>query len=312
MNLLFLGSSPFSVPFLDYLYCSTHNIPLVITNPDAPAGRGKKMRPNPVKVKALELGIRVMEINGIDKQVIRSLSMEELDAAVVVSFGIILPEEFLNIFSGLCINVHPSLLPKYRGPTPISSALENGDQITGVSIMKMSPRMDAGPLFSQIKIAVMPEDNLGSLKDKMIKMGRDLLETNLMLIEEDNMATFEQDESYATYTTLIDRKKLKINWEDPAEKIANMVRAYSPDPGCFSFYEGQRIKILKSKAIQWEDVQDFLPGNIVGTKNGQGFFVLCGKNSALSVEKLQPAGKKPISAVDFLNGYKLKVGDKFE
>ncbi|MGM0364941.1 MAG: methionyl-tRNA formyltransferase [Actinomycetota bacterium] len=311
MNLVFLGSSAFSVPFLDSLYCSVHNIPLVITNPDAPAGRGKKLRPNPVKIKAMDLNIRVVEATIIDDSIMRALAMEDLDGAVVVSFGKILPEEFLVYFHGQCINIHPSLLPEYRGPTPITSVLENGEKLTGISIMKMSPEMDAGPVYVQAKFGIGEDDNKDSLEEKMIRIGSSLLETTLNLIEDRSLEPFLQNEEGATYTKLTDKKDLRLNWSEAAEKIANRIRAYSSMPGCYSFYKGKRVKLLKAKAVPWKKDSNIAPGTVAGVDKQKGFFIKCG-SSALLVEILQPAGKKPLSSVAFLNGYKLKPGEKFE
>ncbi len=310
MNLLFLGASSFSVPFLDSLYCSTHNIPLVVTNPDAPRGRGKKMQHNPVKAKALELGIRVLETSKMDQKTMRSLRIEDLDAAVVVSLGIMLPPEFIKIFSGNCINVHPSLLPKYRGPTPISTTLKMGEKETGVSIMKINPQMDAGPLYSQTKFAIHPEDDCDRLKEKMVKFGSALLETTLAQIEDHNIELFAQDETKATYTKHIQKQDLTINWDEKAEEIANKIRAYSSRPGCFSFYKHKRVKFLKASAVS--STQQLKPGSVTSIDKQKGFFIQCGNNSALLVQKLQPEGKKPQEAIAFLHGCQLQPGDRFE
>ncbi len=312
MDILFLGSSAFSVPFLDSLYCSVHNIPLVITNADAPAGRGKKLMPNPVKLKAIELGISVMEVSRIDKKLIRSLAFEDLDAAVVVSFGTILPQQFLDIFSGKCINVHPSLLPKYRGPSPITAALENGEKSSGISIMKMDAKMDSGPIYAQTKIAVNEEDTKHSLMEKMVRFGCSLLETSLSLIDENNLEPFLQDEEEATYTSLIDKKELQIKWSVHAEKIANKIRAHSFQPGCYSFFKGHRIKFLKARNAGWEENESTVPGTVVKIDKQEGIFIKCGSKSVLSVDILQPAGKKAITSIEFINGYKLEPGERFE
>jgi len=312
MNLLFLGSSDFSVPFLDSLYCSTHNILLVVTNPDAPKGRGKKLMPNPVKIKAMELGIRVLETKTMDDKTIRFLEGEKSDAAVVVSFGTILPPRFLELFSERCINVHPSLLPRYRGPSPITTVLENGEQMTGVSIMKMTQKMDAGPIYTQTKFRIEADDNKDSLEQKLIRIGNPLLEATLNLIEDDKLKPFLQNDEQATYTALTDKKDLKIYWTDQAERIANKIRAYSLQPGCFCFYKGMRIKILKAKAAGRQADEKNAPGTVIEIDKHKGFFVKCGQSTVLLVEILQPAGKKPLSFIDFLNGYKLKAGEKFE
>ncbi|MDD3776294.1 MAG: methionyl-tRNA formyltransferase [Actinomycetota bacterium] len=311
MKLLFLGSSEFSVPFLESLYCSYHDVVMVVTSTDAPQGRGKKVLPNPVKKKAAELGIRVLEANSIGKRELAFIKGEEFQAAVIVSCGIILPQSFLDIFPHKCINVHPSLLPLHRGPAPITEAIKKGDDVTGVSIMEVTLKLDSGPIFTQVKLRINPLDNRQSLKKKLIKLGCPLLEATLSMIEQENLTPFEQDESKATYTKRFETQDLKIDWAKKSSHVLNMIRAYSPSPGCFTFLKGKRIKLIEA-ALADSKYKDQTPGSVVSIDDKRGILVSCGQDTGLIIKVLKPENKRAMNFKDFLNGYDLMPGERFE
>ncbi len=310
MNIIFLGASNFSVPFLKSLYNSKHKISAVITLPDRKKGRGKKKLPTPVKKISRELGLKMFETVDMGKDLINYLKGLEFGYTVVASFGIILPNEFLNIKPGKNINVHPSLLPKYRGPTPMASALLNGEKLTGISIMKITEKMDTGPIYSQLKFRISKKDNKDSLEKKVIRLGCNLLLDTLTLIEEGKLKPFAQDGSKASYTQMINKKDLRIDWSLDAEKINNKIRAFSYKPGCFTFLGKRRIKILEAE-VKNKNMAAGEGGLILKASKREGLEVACGNSTSLLIKLVQPSGKKMMAYKDFLNGYPLKAGEKF-
>ncbi len=308
MKIIFLGASNFSVPFLNCLQNSRHQVRLVITNPDKKKGRGKKKLANPVKKKALELGLEIIETSSIDSQAGKIKGLD-FDLTLVVSFGKILPEEFLKIKPGKNINVHPSLLPKYRGPTPITSALINGEEVSGVTIMEVTGKLDAGPIYTQAKFRVGRDENKDRLEEKIIHIGCPLLLPTLDMLEEEKIKPFPQ-KGRATYTKTVTKDDLKINWEEDALKIYNKIRAFSYKPGCFTFLGKKRIKILEAGMAPIKTDRG-LGGTVLEAEKSKGIFVSCGDGRSLSIKVLQPAGKNMIGYKDFLNGYPIEAGDRF-
>ena len=320
MKILFFGSSEFSVPFLEEIYNSRHNITYVITNADKHAGRGRKITSNVVKSKAVELGVSFIQIEKLDNDFIDKFLKIEFDCVVVVSFGMILPEKIFNIAKVKWLNVHPSLLPKYRGPSPIISTLLNGDEISGVSINEVIYEVDAGRIYAQVKFKVEEDDNKDSLEKKSIKFGRRLLNSVIDLIEEFNLSPYPQDEDKVVYTNKITKEDLKINWGSSAVEINNKIRAFSSSPGAYCFWNGVRIKILRASVLSTSESSKLIDMTAVNRKNGlilkadkkSGILISCIGRDIVRVEKLQPQGKRVMSDYDFINGYHLKVGEKFE
>ncbi len=307
LKVVFMGTPEFAVPSLKALYEKGYEIPLVVTQPDRPAGRGKKLKPPPVKAVAEKLKIPVYQperIKGNEefRKLIEGISP---DLIVVTAYGKILPEWFLDLPRFGAINVHASLLPEYRGASPIQSALLDGKKETGVTIMKISPELDAGDILSQEKVPILPEDNAQTLHDKLSKIGARLLIETIPLYVSGELKPVPQDHSRATYCKPIRKEMGRVDWNFPAEHIFNMVRAFTPWPSAYAEFKGKRVKITKALPVSGSG----RPGEVLETK--RGLIVATGKE-ALKLEKLKPEGRKEISGEEFVRGYRVNVGDRFE
>ncbi len=295
-KIVFFGTPEFAVPTLQALHSEGFNICLVVTQPDKPVGRKQVLTPSPVKVEAEKMGLEIA-----DDLKIKRLEDCNAEVGVVVAYGKIIPQEILNIFSKGCLNIHPSLLPKYRGPSPIQQAILNGEEETGVSIIKLDEQMDHGDIVSQIVYRVSDNDTSEDLHDKLAQKGAGLLVDTLPKYLSGEIKPVPQDDSKATFSKILKREDGEINWTKSADEIECQVRAYTPWPGSFAEFktkdQGLRIKILSAK------VSDDIEGEIgeFQTKNGQ-LVVRCGKGSLIII-KLQVEGKKEMSADEFINGY---------
>ncbi|GAG62897.1 unnamed protein product, partial [marine sediment metagenome] len=272
--------------------------------------------------RAIELGIDFIQIEKFDHSFFDKFVELEFDGVVVVSFGKILPERIFKLTTARWLNVHPSLLPRYRGPTPIISALLNGDKVSGVSIIEVVPEVDAGGIYAQVKFGVEEDDNRDSLEQKSIKFGKSLLMTVLDLIENENLNSYPQDEESVIYSHKITKEDLKINWDSSAAEIVNKIRAFSLRPGAYCLWKGLRIKILKASVPGGTASNAYLDklkfdeneknGLVVEADKKTGILIKCNKNEMVKIEKLQPQGRKVISSADFINGYRLEAGENFE
>ena len=324
MKIIFFGSSNISVPFLEGLYKSNHNIVLVVTTVDRPSGRGRKITDNVVKSKASELGLSFTQVDKFDSDFFDKIKEADFDAAVVVSFGRIFPEEIFGLKQAKWINVHPSLLPGHRGPNPIVAALLSGDSTGGVSIIEVKPEVDAGDIYAQVKFGIDEDDNRASLEKKSIAFGVPVLIKVLDLIESNVIKPYPQGENNLSYSYKIKKEDLKINWENSAEEIVNRVRAFSPEPGAYCIWNGMRVKILKAEVLKEPLADSYLSGlktyEICPCSNGfiikadreNGILVRCNKNEIVRVTVVQPEGKRIMPAANFINGYRIKTGDTFE
>lgn len=308
MKVIFFGTPLFARIILEKLY-EKHRILAVFTQPDKPKGRGKKIEPSEVKKFALEKGIPVFQpISLKNKEVEELIQSLNPDALIVASYGKIIPEKILNIPPYGGINVHASILPKYRGASPIERALFNCEEETGISIMQMTKELDAGPVWSIRKIPIEPKDNRETLTLKLANLGADLLIETLPLIEERRLIPKEQDHSLATYAEKIRPEEEKIDWSMPAKKIWCQIRALSPEPGAYTYFREGLLKILDAEASQ--DSVEGEVGSVVKIDKKVGFAVKTGEG-ILWVLEVKPENKKRIKAIDFINGYRLKIGDKF-
>jgi methionyl-tRNA formyltransferase len=320
LNILIFGSSEISVHFLEEIHGSRHKISSVVTTTDKQAGRGKKVTPNIVKTKALELGEKLIQVEKFDKDFYSKCRKLDFDTALVVSFGKIIPAEMFEVTQARWLNVHPSLLPRYRGPTPIISTLLNGDKTGGVSIIEVVPEVDAGPIYAQVSFIVDASDNRDSLEHKSIVFGKSLLMAALDLIEEDLLKPYPQDKNGVVYCSKIKKEDLKLDWENTARDIVNKIRAFSSKPGAYCLWRNMRIKLFKAQVLT-DDEKSVYAGNVKGGgRNGvvvkadkkTGILIKCGENDLVRIEKLQPEGKNIMSSVDFINGYRLKTGEDFK
>jgi len=301
-----MGTPQFAVPSLKALVEAGYKVPLVITQPDRPAGRGKKLKPPPVKLEAQKLGIPVYQPERIkdNKELQKLLKEISPDLIVVAAYGKILPDWLLKIPKLGVINVHASLLPKYRGASPIQSALLNGEEETGVTIMEVIPQLDAGPILSQERVKILREDNAQTLHDKLAELGAELLVKTIPPYAKGELQPTPQREEEATYCTQIKKEMGKIDWSRPAEEIFNMVRAFTPWPSAYAYFNGKLIKITKAQPVEGKGE----PGEVI--EAGRELIVATGKG-ALKIERIKPEGRKEITGEEFIRGYRVKAGDRF-
>jgi len=338
LKIVYFGSSEFSVPFLKKIIGSKHEVVAVFTNADKKKGRGRKLAPNPVKEAAVSAGIKVFEIKEMNKDFIRDLSRVDFDYAVVISFGMILSGEVFERWPGKWLNLHPSMLPRYRGPSPMTSALLDGVRQTGVTINDVVYKVDAGSIFAQTKFNIDPDDDLGCLENKVIHFGSPLLIAVLDMIGDADYEPFPQGDDGVTYTRKITKDDLLIDWKGTGEDIVNRIRAFSPVPGAYSFFGGERIKILKASiqtpgkassgtsvsasadnGTAGEDNRDYNndiglepAGTIISAGAKKGLLIKCAGGDIIKIEKLQPTGKKPMDHKSFINGHHPAAGARFE
>jgi methionyl-tRNA formyltransferase len=313
VKLIFMGTPEFSVPSLERLIRDGHEVAAVFTQPDKPAGRGKHLHEPPVKAFALEQGIPVhqpakIKSNDEVRAIFESISPDE---CVVVAYGKILPEWMLAIPRLGCINVHASLLPKYRGAAPINWAIANGERETGVTIMQMDAGMDTGPMLTQRSIRIGDDETAPQLSERLAQLGAELLSETLPRVERGEARLMPQDNNEASYAPMLKREDGLIDWRMSACEIANRVRAFQPWPGSFTGFRGGRLIIWqayespsgKDRAVAAE------PGTILDIDR-EGIMIACAASTALRVEAVQVEGKRRVSAPEFANGARLKPADR--
>jgi methionyl-tRNA formyltransferase len=291
-----MGSPEFALPALNAL-AENYRVEGVVTQPDRPAGRGREMTPPPVKILAEELNLPVLQ----PAKLREAGAMEQLrewnpDVIVVVAFGQILRTEVLDLPPHGCINVHASLLPRWRGAAPIQAAIMHGDEETGVTIMKMDPGVDTGPILSQRAIPITPEDTAGSLSLRLAELGAQLLLGTLPEYVSGEIQPRHQDDSGATYAPMLKKSDAELDFSQSAEDLARRVRAFSPWPGTFFLWQGERLKVHQAHAEQVAGSQPgetTVVGDLPAVGTGAGLLVL---------DEVQPAGKKPMPGGVFLHG----------
>ena len=305
-KIIFMGTPDFAVPALNALHKNNEDVALVITQPDRPQGRGRKVTPPPVKTAAVPLGYRVIQPASVKTVEFDALlKKQKPDIIVVVAFGHILPQNILTLSALATINVHASLLPKYRGPAPIHWAIINGEEETGVTTMLMDEGMDTGDILFSSKIPISPDETAGSLHDRLADLGADLLIKTLNSIASHGLNPIPQQHSQATYTPLLEKKDGHLDWKMPAADLDPFIRGLTPWPGAYTFHNNKRLKIFKARPVSMET--DAPPGTVV-----KGFpdelRVATGKD-ALTLLEIQAASGKRLLIKDFLQGYKILPGD---
>ncbi len=309
MKIIFMGTPDFSVPTLDAIKKDGNEIVLVVTQPDKKKGRKGILTPPPVKEWAVKNNISIFQpVKLREKQNIEELEKYEADVIVVAAFGQILPKEVLDMPKYGCINVHASLLPKYRGASPIQWAILNGDDETGVTTMQMGVGLDDGDILLQKKVPISSEDTGGSLFDKLSKVGADLLVETLHRIEKNDIVRIPQDDEKATHVGLIKKDFGILSFDEENKYILNKIRALNPWPSAFTFYKDKMVKIWKAKSVSFNN-KGYEYGDLV-VENKDELLVVT-RNGAISILELQKEGKKRIKAADFLRGHKIEKGDKF-
>jgi len=299
LNIIFMGTPDFAVPILKSINNLNHNILEVYTQPPNKKNRGQKIQNSPIHDFSNKLNLPVRFPIAFDEKEIDRIKKLNPDLVIVVAYGKILPAELLNLDKVLFINVHASLLPKWRGAAPIQRAIMNLDHETGVSIMKIVTELDAGPVLLQSKIKITKEINYKELSGQMSELGAKLILDTLKLIENKSANFTEQNESKATYAKKIEKSETKISWNDDAEKIIAKINAFCPNPGCWFELNGNRIKIIKAKKVMSKGI----PGTILD----DNLTIACSKN-AIRIIELKKEGKQKMTADEFLRGNKIKTG----
>lgn len=300
-----MGTPDFAVPVLSRLIDERHDIAAVYSQLNRPSGRGRKLVPTPTKRFAKERGLEVRQPKSLRSEEERAaLASLHPEVIVVAAYGLFLPPDALEIPPLGCLNIHPSLLPRYRGPSPVVSAILNGDAGTGVTIMKLDEGMDSGPILAQEQVSIDEEETAPVLTRRLFDVGADLLGDTLPRWASGEIQPTPQDESRATFTTLVKKEDGEIDWTGDAERISRMVRAYEPWPGTFTYWDGKLLKILGATSM----ARDSPPGQVVGMDEG-GVAIGTG-DGLLAVSRLQSEGRRPSGVQDFVRGYPDFVGAK--
>lgn len=310
MKIAFFGSPASALPSLTKLLEAGHNIELIVTQPDRPSGRGQKSDPSPVKKKAIELGFPVCQPSKIreDLTVLDKLKIIQPDLIVVVAYGQIIPSSIIYLPKHKSWNVHFSLLPKYRGASPVQWAILNGEKRTGISIFELNEKMDEGDILAQEEIPILPDENAAELETRMAEKGADLLVETMNHIG--TLKLFKQDHSQATYAPKIKKEDGLIDWSKDSLSIDRHVRAFTPWPSAFTFFRGKRLKICKGKSKEEKTVPSSFPGEILAIQ-AKSLQVSCGKGSTFLINRLQQEGRKEMDAYAFSLGAHIEVGERF-
>lgn len=308
MDILFCGTSDFALPSLELLRHSRWRLLGVVTQPDRPRGRGRKLAPTPVKEFALEHGLTIFQPpSGAHLAGMLASAGIRPEVIVVVAFGQLLKIPVLDLPPRGCINIHPSLLPAYRGPAPIQRAIMNGDRRTGVTTMYLSPEMDAGDVILQGPVDIGPGETCGELSVRLAALGAELLIRTVGLIERDRAPRLAQDHSRATYAPALTPGEEKIDWSQDSAALSNRIRSMNPQPGAHTLYNGKSLKIWRALPEPDIEAPDIPPGSICDADPRTGFTVQTGAGR-LAVREVQPAGRSRMSAAEFVRGYRVRPG----
>ena len=308
-NIIFMGTPEYAVPSLKAIHNSRHHLSLVITQPDRPKGRGRKVFPPPVKKIATDLGYEVIQPTKIKPpEFAESLRCLNPDIFVVVAYGRILPKQILDIPKIGPINVHASILPKYRGPAPIQWAVINGEKETGITTILMDEGMDTGDVLLTAKETVRPDDTAATLHDRLARLGAEVLNQTLEGLANDDIRPVVQDHSLATSAPMLKKSDGQILWEKPAQQLDAFIRGMTPWPGAFTFHGGVRLKIFKAKIIP--SATSASPGTVV-----EGFadeLRVATGDGLISILEIQGESGKKLPIRDFLHGYRIVPGTVLE
>ena len=306
MKVIFMGTPDFSVGTLEALIKAGHDVVLAVTQPDKPKGRGKEMQYTPVKECALKYNIPVYQPRRVrESECIEELRKYEADIMVVVAFGQILPKEILEMTRYGCVNVHASLLPKYRGAAPIQWSIIDGEEVTGVTTMQMNEGLDTGDMLLKVEIPIEAKETGGSLHDKLAEAGAKLCVETLVGLEAGTITPIPQGETTTSYAKMLDKQLGNIDWSKSAIEIERLIRGLSPWPSAYTNWNGKVMKIWDALCASCEAQGN--PGSIVQVKK-DAFLVQTGEG-VLEVRELQIPGKKRMDAGAFLRGYQVKEGE---
>ena len=309
MKVIFMGTPDFSVGTLEALIEAGHEVVLAVTQPDKPKGRGKEMQFTPVKKCAIEHGIPVFQPRRVrEAECIEELRKYNADIMVVVAFGQLLPKEILEMTPYGCVNVHASLLPKYRGAAPIQWAIIDGEEVTGVTTMQMDEGLDTGDMLLKTEIPIEAKETGGSLFDKLAAAGAKLCVETLESLEKKEVTPIPQGETPTAYAKMIDKQLGNIDWTKTAVEVERLIRGLTPWPSAYTNWNGKVMKIWDAEAVS--GAVDATAGTVVKVEK-DAFYVQTGAG-LLKVNELQIPGKKRMEVGAFLRGYQVKVGEILE
>jgi methionyl-tRNA formyltransferase len=308
LNIVFAGTPEFAVSSLKAINESRHTVTAVYTQPDRPAGRGRKLQPSPVKEYALAQGLNVFQPNNLkNPEDVKQLAALQADVMVVVAYGLILPQAVLEIPRLGCLNVHASLLPRWRGAAPIQRAIEAGDKTTGVTIMQMDAGLDTGAMLNKKEIPIGEKDTAATLHDRLAELGAEALLEVLDKLEQGTIVGEPQNDKDTTYAKKLDKAEAEIDWSLPAEVLARKVRAFNPWPSANCRLNNKRLRILNAKAVA-ENRVDADKGTVC--KIDDDTFSVHTGDGCLCISRVQLEGGRAQTAREFLNGHQLRIGDR--
>lgn len=324
MKVVFMGTPDFAVGALEAIMEAGHQVAAVVTQPDKPKGRGKEVQMSPVKACALSHDLPVFQPVKIrEPEAVETLRTYQADIFVVAAFGQILPEEILTMPKYGCVNIHASLLPKYRGAGPIQWAIINGEKITGVTIMQMDKGLDTGDMLFKEEVAIASDETADTLHDKLAAAGAALIVEALAKIEAGDVAPVKQNDEDSCYAKMLHKSMGKIDWQTEAEKLDCLIRGLISWPGAFTLFRGKTLKIWQEEVVSEQKLAEFEklsgqnqdsfvrnapPGTVVWVEKA-AFYVQTG-NGILQLTEVQPEGKKRMAVKDFLLGYPVKAGEQ--
>ena len=305
MKVIFAGTPDFAAAALKAIAAAGFEIPLVLTQPDRPKGRGMQLAPSPVKQAALELGLRVAQPEKLrnNAEALQMLKEVEADVMVVAAYGLILPQDVLDTPKHGCLNIHASLLPRWRGAAPIQRAIEAGDAETGVCIMQMDIGLDTGGVVSEHRYAIQPTDTANEVHDALMNLGAAAIVADLQQLKtEGRLKSVKQPEEGVTYAQKLSKEEARIDWNESAAVIERKIRAFNPVPAAWVEYQGKPMKIWRAEVV----AQQGRAGEVLSC-SAAGLVVACGEN-ALKITELQPSGSKRMPIAAFAAGHKIEVG----
>jgi methionyl-tRNA formyltransferase len=293
-----MGTPQFAVPTLQRIVADGHDVARVYTQPDRPKGRGHKLAPPPIKEAAIELGLALSQPERIRRpELLAELSDLQADVMVVVGYGQIIPQTIIDLPALGIVNVHASLLPKYRGAAPIQWAIANGETVTGVTTMQINAGLDTGDMLLKRETAIRPGETAAELSERLARLGAELLSETLEGLSAGSIQPQPQNEDDATFAPILKKTDGLIDWEWPARKVADRVRGFSPWPGCYTTWRGQKLHIWRADA---HDIGVGSPGSIHPA--GRDLIVACGASTSLQIREVQLEGRKRMATAELLNG----------
>ena len=305
MKVIFAGTPDFAAAALKAIAAAGFEIPLVLTQPDRPKGRGMQLAPSPVKQAALELGLRVAQPEKLrnNAEALQMLKEVEADVMVVAAYGLILPQDVLDTPKHGCLNIHASLLPRWRGAAPIQRAIEAGDAETGVCIMQMDIGLDTGGVVSEHRYAIQPTDTANEVHDALMSLGAAAIVADLQQLKtEGRLKSVKQPEEGVTYAQKLSKEEARIDWNESAAVIERKIRAFNPVPAAWVEYQGKPMKIWRAEVV----AQQGRAGEVLSCSS-DGLIVACGAN-ALKITQLQPSGSKRMDIAAFAAGHTVEAG----